>query len=1325
MKPSRLPLVRRSLALLLPLFVVLGAALPCRAQFSGPRVRIPAVRPLGVIAPKPAAPAAADGEKEESESRFAGGASLKTDRELERLLERAAQFAQNQRFDLASVLWQRILDESGDVLRTSDGRLYTALANEVESLLKQMPEEARTIYRIKADGEAQALLAQAEGENGETQLGKIVRRYFMSSFGDDAAYQLACIALDRHDFVGARRLLERVLHEHPDASVPRGALLLRHAVAAARSGDLDAAKQSLAQARREPDLDDADLVARVEEVVAAASSDAYHQALEPGEWPIAWGTPNRKGLMPAIPSKLTNSTLTDYWSRPLQGDAPPQLTQAEPVMPGGRRVIRSGGFMLTPTVRRGWVAPGVVETNVAQQANVVENWKRNNWTPTTELAFSSGKLLLRTHYDIEAWPIEQLGKAPSWTSAWFNSFDLDAMTQSSFMMGMVDPAEPMGVDGVRGFGDRIHGMTTIVGDVAYTIEGRRFSKQAASNGPPPQEVKQTPWGVVPRRSRTNYLAAYDVASGKALWNRPASDDPTSVQDIGFLAAPTPCGDLLLAPVTDAGTIYLYALNPQTGETVWKSYLCDEPPGGASPWTPATVTVEGADAYVVCGAGVVFSVDGLSGAIHWAVRYERDSLRAARTQRNYNGMPSRFRAPGWADDVALPIGKALVIFASDQNVGGESQLFALDRLTGEFLWQSPRISPFNTDASYFLGAWKRGVIVGGRNVVRMYDAISGRLVWDRELKQSLGRGAMTSDAIYVPDRDSIVILDPDTGREIKQVGVRLSTGDPVGNLFIDGKQIWVANHDRVYALTNLELRLQELAERIEKGDLTARIARIQLYERLGREIDAAADVETLFLAEVAANPAGAHERLFNQLRSLKLVSNWPVETLQLLCRIQAEADAATNDPALAKHRAGRDDAAMTAVNAILQQRPASAVDAILQSKSLFTSPQMVFAAANALRNAASKADSARLAAEFETNDPRSQMLVVAALAEHGDEAGRGSLKAALKSSDDALRLAVAHELASAGDSAGLETLVDLLRSPKSEVRIRSHSDLCWLTGRFAPLPPLAEEDALAKQQEQWRTWLAEPSLVLKTPLPELRPSLGRILICSAGFGKIYELDENLQDRWSIESPGVMRCAGLPNGHRLATNQQNNAAFLVEYDAQGALVKSAALRTSADSIERLASGSTLLALSPINQVIEVDEEGKTVWEISIAGQPTDARRLPGGRTLISLLQANRVVEIDEKGKVVWEASNLAQPNSARRLPNGNTLIALRGAGVVVEVDPDSKVVWTGKGLKMPRLVERLADGRTLVADAVGLHILNADGEIIASRTDLGPPSGLSAY
>jgi hypothetical protein len=172
-----------------------------------------------------------------SETAFPGGAPLKTEPELQRLLGRADQFIAEERFDLAAVLWQKVLDEAGDALMTSDGGRYTSLGEQVEMMMAKLPAVALNTYRIMADGEAQGVLAEATPETEEQVLAKVVQRFFMSSMGDDAAYKLACLALDRHDFVGASRLLTKILKRFPDPSVPKGDLLLRLAVANARLGD--------------------------------------------------------------------------------------------------------------------------------------------------------------------------------------------------------------------------------------------------------------------------------------------------------------------------------------------------------------------------------------------------------------------------------------------------------------------------------------------------------------------------------------------------------------------------------------------------------------------------------------------------------------------------------------------------------------------------------------------------------------------------------------------------------------------------------------------------------------------------------------------------------------------------------------------------------------------------------------------------------------------------------------------------------------------------------------------------------------------------------
>ncbi len=91
-------------------------------------------------------------DEDDKAEQFPGGAPLKTDPELERLLERAEKFAEDGRYDLASILWQKVLEESSDTLMTRDGRKYTSLAEEVERTIAKLPETGLRVYRTQSNG---------------------------------------------------------------------------------------------------------------------------------------------------------------------------------------------------------------------------------------------------------------------------------------------------------------------------------------------------------------------------------------------------------------------------------------------------------------------------------------------------------------------------------------------------------------------------------------------------------------------------------------------------------------------------------------------------------------------------------------------------------------------------------------------------------------------------------------------------------------------------------------------------------------------------------------------------------------------------------------------------------------------------------------------------------------------------------------------------------------------------------------------------------------------------------------------------------------------
>jgi outer membrane protein assembly factor BamB len=1238
--------------------------------------------------------------EDDVENRFAGGAPLKTDPELEAQMKRAEKFAEDKEYGYAATVWQYVLDKSGDTLMTRDGRTYTSLSEEVERALAKLPPEALRVYRITADGEAKAILAQAENE--EDALSEVVRRYFVSSYGDEAAYKLGCLALDRHDFVGASRMLSKLLELHPDSSIPKAEVLLRLAVAAARVGDKAAARQFVAEAEQLAGSGAAgDLAAVVKGNVEAAGSATVVLAA------------SGRGHMPALPPTVMSSTLTELWSFAFPTEFSLAGGQAfgGPVMYSGPVVYEFSGRMSR------------VGTNVAPVGDVLNRWKSQVWRPAGQLVFADDMVLFKTNNDLVGWTARGIGEKTAaqqryWRSAWLNSFRLDAATQMFINMGIQQQGtnRPFQPGEVMLFGDRVHQAMSVADGVVYNLEGQRTPRYGGSE-PQPQVQQPQHWGVMPRRTRRNWLAAYDARTGKALWYRSAADTDDETAEIGFLAAPVPYGKLLLAPVSDSGTIWMYALSRADGATVWKSYLCDEPTGGCSPWSPAGVAIEGRDAYVVCGTGVAFALDAVSGHIRYAVRYERHgSQNQAMRNAGYGGS-QMLDLVGWEDDVVIPHGRALVVMASDHD-----RLIALDRRSGKMLWESPR-TPFDHPAEYCVGAADGALYVGGRNVVRRYDITSGLLKWETVLDDSFGRAALTEDALYVPVKDGIWKLDLAGGKVLGKVGVSLTTDDMVGNLYSDGERIWVQGGNRVYVLTNLEHRLALLEKRIALQDPTALLERMRLWAKGGETAKAVADLETahdLFAAKQGAGPAAA--ALLEAMSEIHLAQVDPRTALRLAADRLANLGGGSADEQGRLASARRNQ--LTVALATIRRKNVPAAVEILSVAAQFDDDLVRRQARQALAACATAADAARLQAAVESADPLPRIIAADALGRSAGAAAKPVLAALLAEPDPRLQLAGARALANLGDRDSLAALVKLLESDDLKLRSESAQVLFSLAGERFGFVAYDKPEARGAAVAKWRDWLASKgeSAALKFPVPDVPPPLGRTLVSFYQQNVVIEYNEQREEVWRLSANQPWSCQGLPDGHRLIAFYAENK--VVEYDETGKPVwTQQGLPGNPFGARRLENGNTLIACSDSEQVVEYKPDHSIAWQKQVTGRPMDAKRLENGNTLICLSNANNVVELDPDGNTVWQVGNMNGPIKAQRLENGNTLIAQMNSGSVVEVNREGTIVWRRDGFSYPYDAQRLPSGGTLIIDNGGVREIDADGKEVWQQ-GLAGGSGVSS-
>ncbi len=1246
----------------------------------------------------------------EDDANFAGGASLKTDPELEQFLKKADQFAQDGRYDLACVLWQRVLDESSGTVMTRDDwtqktsrrmyRRYRSVAGEIEQTIAQLPPAGLRTYRLTADGEAKALLAQATGDGEEEALAQVTSRYFLSSHGDDAAYRLACLRMDRYDFVGASRLLSKIMNDYPDSNIAKSEMLLRMVVASARVGDQQSATTALQGLKEDRVGASTHLVKLVEADMAREGIDAVHLAHASEYWPIAYGNSARTGHMKALPGKVTATTMSELWTQqfdftpfsPSTNDYPYQVY---------KELEQLSKRPISPQQQAG----------PQSREALLGRWKQRGWSPAGDALLADGHVYYKASdrvvcRDVQTGDLIWAGRS--------NKFQLDQLSAIYLQRGQ-QLGYPASANEAMLFGDRIHQGMAISDGWLFNIEGPLID-DFGSIPPQPgvQQGRRFGYGGSIARARRNWMAAYDATNGKLKWHRSAGGAEEGGKfDVGFMSAPVPFARFLLVPVIDGGSLWVYALEKTTGETVWKSFLCDDPASGASPWSPVALAVDGGDAYISTGAGVIFAIDALNGSTRWAVRYQRTGVQGGNVNhRNVYQMIGQIK--GWREDMIIPHGKHLLVMASDSD-----ELFAIDRRTGAFLWESPR-TPYNDvpAGEYCLGVVGDGLYIGGKNIVRRYDIPSGRLRWEAKLDESLGRGALTNDAVYVPENETVVRLDLKGGKRLSQVGVFSASQEPVGNLYTDGKRLMSLGLGRIYALTDLSYRLDLLAEKIKDGDVQAQLERMRLRikenNREGALEDLGGAYQTLLRKRKAEEAVAT---LCLGIDELALATSDPQLALKMIAAMPT-AHSGTDDPLADQVIDKRDEVMAAALKRIAESPIEGAAEQVINIVTLCSEDHLMWAARSAMEATATSADAETLREAL--NSPRVGVRTVAMAGlpgAFGDDAGK-ILIGLLRDDSDHIKLEAAWTLGNTGDRRALTAFGELLEAEDVKVRARSAQALRAMTGEKIEFSAYEDAGPRAQQAKAWQEWIASDGQTAKLEFPIRQGAflIGRTLICYYSQNKVIELDSDGKETWSTSVPYAWGCHGLPNGHRVIASYSQK--FVVEYDKEGREVwKKTGLPGAPFSVQRLENGNTLVTCSDNQKVLEIAPDKSIAWQIDISGRPMDAKRLENGNTLIALQTLGKVVEVNRDGKVVWEVENQGGVLSASRLENGNTLVCRQANNMVVELNRRGDVVWSKGELRNPYDAQRLPNGNTLIVDYKGVQEVDAKGEVVWERKGNG--------
>ncbi|MGH7222294.1 MAG: PQQ-binding-like beta-propeller repeat protein [Gemmataceae bacterium] len=341
----------------------------------------------------------------------------------------------------------------------------------------------------------------------------------------------------------------------------------------------------------------------------------------------------------------------------------------------------------------------------------------------------------------------------------------------------------------------------------------------------------------------------------------------------------------------------------------------------------------------------------------------------------------------------------------------------------------------------------------------------------------------------------------------------------------------------------------------------------------------------------------------------------------------------------------------------------------------------------------------------------------ALVQGGGKQGRAAVRKLLKDKAPAVRLRVALALVLQREREAVPVLIDLLALVSDEQVGQVEDVLTQLAGDSAPETSWSTDEADKKKcRDAWAAWWKINGGRVDLTHLSARPWYGYTLLCDSSRNRVFEIDRNGKERWSVDGVLYPVDAWVVGGKHVLIAEYSGRK-ISERDFKGKVVWSKALNNLPVNVQRLSNGHTFIAT--LNQILEVDRNGKEVYTINnVVGGITAAYRardgriicvarngslcitmdttgkqlkqfasnrtatwtsgidlLANGHILITQPNRNKVVEYDRDGKPIVEV-DAPQATTATGLPNGHFLIASSNDRRAFEVDRSGKVVWEHK-------------------------------------------------
>ncbi len=762
-------------------------------------------------------------------SEWSGAQFVPQDRQTHNLLERARGLLADPEGDRRRGLEivQRIIDDAED--HFADRQLGGSLRGSAEALLAELPPDGRRLYEQLYGDEARAL-REASDSSEFVRLNEVVRRFFFTRAGREAAFAKAATEMDRGQFLTAARLFERIWRLDRKWSPPGDGHWERAVTAYWKAG-------------------------------FPQKSEALWREAVAGESPVTvWrGEP--------LPRLSSRGDVTQ-WLRQQLGDPGPssETAVANWLVRGGAADRNASAAAASPLFDDAWRAPLLAisdaksaerlgELQIAADSVTTVAKDEPQWrTYAVAEPLVVGETVLFSSYGrIKA--VDARTGEFRWQAA-----DADPVFEYLAQGSETgrSASQPMGSAALDAFlAQRAWLDATSAG---LSSDSHRVYEVFDSGMLAPRQSYA--FGVTESHPLNppsyNRLRAYDIRTeGKLLWEIGGPTGRVSLPLSGtfFLGPPLPVEGALYVLGEERGQVRLIVLDPETGDVRWSLALLNTTADISKDYERrlAGLSPSQSGGMLICptGGGMVVAVDYALRSLVWAHVYEEP--KPSPLSNNVRGRFPQFGNPGveipstrdlltvrrWYGPSVLIAGQSVLLTPSDQ-----AALHCLSLLDGRSLWSRPRQRLISQ-----AGVYGDAVILLGERHVEAAELETGATIWSLPLGMPSGPGVREGHLLHVPLRGGeIATINLDSGRLLARSATR-SRSD-LGSLVAAGGRLFSQTATELRGFRSLdEVQQQIIADlAVDPQDPAALAVRGEQRLHAGQTGEALADLRTSFEAD---------------------------------------------------------------------------------------------------------------------------------------------------------------------------------------------------------------------------------------------------------------------------------------------------------------------------------------------------------------------------------------------------------------------------------------------------------------------------------------------